>query len=135
MPQKDAESEVTEVCDNVIAAVPFGGVLTMIAAGSVTIIVTWTDGNNTTCVTAIIIADSSDPDVLNPPVAAGITVINRLFNKASGVLKNLVWNRKDDVIDQVGECHFRRSYFFCAYRIITLFLIFSAYLYHRPPSL
>ena len=48
----------------------------MIAAGNVTVTATWIDGNNTACISAITIADSSDPDVPNPPVVTGTTVIN-----------------------------------------------------------
>lgn len=64
------------VSDSNIATVSDTGLLTMIAAGNVTVTATWIDGNNTTCVSAITIADSSDPDVPNPPVATGTTVIN-----------------------------------------------------------
>ena len=72
------------VNDSNIATVSDTGLLTMIAAGNVTVTATWTDGNNTTCVTAITIADSSDPDVPNPPVTTGTTVISGNTNLKNG---------------------------------------------------
>lgn len=64
------------VSDNTIATVSDTGLLTLIAEGNVTVTTTWIDGKNTTCVTTIIIADSSDPDVPTPPVPTGTTVIS-----------------------------------------------------------
>ena len=64
------------VSDSNIATASDTGLLTMIAAGNVTVTATWIDGNNTACISAITIADSSDPDVPNPPVVTGTTVIN-----------------------------------------------------------
>lgn len=72
------------VSDNTIATVSDTGLLIMIAAGNVTVTATWTDGNNTTCVTAITIADSSNPDVPNPPVTTGTTVISGNTNLKNG---------------------------------------------------
>lgn len=51
------------VSDNTIATVSETGLLTMLAAGNVTVTTTWTDAKNTTCTTTITIADTSDPDV------------------------------------------------------------------------
>lgn len=72
------------VSDSTLAIVSDTGLLTMVAAGNVTVTATWTDGNNTTCVTAITIADSSDPDVPNPPVTTGTTVISGNTNLKNG---------------------------------------------------
>lgn len=72
------------VSDNTIATVSDTGLLTMIAAGNVTVTATWIDGNNTTCVTAITIVDSSNPDVPNPPVTTGTTVISGNTNLKNG---------------------------------------------------
>lgn len=62
-----------EINDDSIATVSDTGLLMMIAAGSVTVTATWTDGNNTTiCKSTIAIADTSDPI---PPASTGSTVI------------------------------------------------------------
>lgn len=72
------------VSDNTIATVSDTGLLTMIAAGNVTVTATWTDGNNTACITTITVADSSNPDVPNPPVTTGTTVISGNTNLKNG---------------------------------------------------
>ena len=69
------------VSDDAIATVSDRGLLTMIAAGSVTITATWKDGNNTTCKSTIIVADTSDP---NPPVSTGSIVIEGNSNLKNG---------------------------------------------------
>ena len=69
------------VSDDTIATVSDTGLLTMITAGSVTITATWKDGNNTTCKSTIIVADTSDP---NPPVSTGSTVIEGNTNLRIG---------------------------------------------------
>lgn len=69
------------VSDDTIATVSDTGLLTMIAAGSVTVTATWKDGNNTTCKSTIIVADTSDPI---PPVPTGSTVIEGNTNLKNG---------------------------------------------------
>ena len=69
------------VSDDTIATVSDTGLLTMIAAGSVTITATWKDGNNTICKSAIIVTDTSDP---NPPVSTGSIVIEGNSNLKNG---------------------------------------------------
>ncbi len=64
------------VSDTNVATVSNTGLLTMITTGNITVTVKWTDGNNTTCVTAITIADTSDP---NPPVATGTATITGMY--------------------------------------------------------
>ncbi len=61
------------VSDDTIAAASDTGLLTMIAAGNITVTAIWADGNNTTCKSAITIADTNNP---NPPVSTGITAIS-----------------------------------------------------------
>ncbi len=72
------------VSDGNIATVSDTGLLTMIAVGNVTVTATWTDGNNTVCQSTIAIADSSNPDIPNPPVTTGTTVISGNTNLKNG---------------------------------------------------
>lgn len=67
------------VSDDTIATVSDTGLLTLIAVGNVTVTATWTDTKNTTCVTTITIADTSDPDVPTPPVVTGTATITGTY--------------------------------------------------------
>ncbi len=92
------------VNDSNIATVSDTGLLTMIAAGNVTVTATWIDGNNTTCVSAITIADSSDPDVPNPPVATGTTVISGNTNLKNGYYRTysaIFYDSTKNVVDGI----------------------------------
>lgn len=76
----------------------------MIAAGNVTVTATWIDGNNTTCVSAITIADSSDPDVPNPPVTTGTTVISGNTNLKNGYSRTysaIFYDSSENAVDGI----------------------------------
>ena len=68
------------VSDDTIATVSDTGLLTMIAAGSVTVIAIWEDGNNTTCKSTITVADTNNPT----PSVTGTTVITGNTNLKNG---------------------------------------------------
>lgn len=100
------------VSDNTIAAVSDTGLLTMIAAGNVTVTATWTDGDNTTCTTTITIVDTSDP---NPPVSVGTTVISGNTNLKNGYYRTysaIFYDSANNVIDgitavwNISDCTF-----------------------------
>lgn len=106
------------VSDSNIATVSDTGLLTMIAAGNVTVTATWIDGNNTTCVSAITIADSSDPDVPNPPVSTGTTVINgntNLKNGYSRIYSAIFYDSSENAVDgitavwSITNCNFENE--------------------------
>ena len=92
------------VSDNTIAAVSDTGLLTMIAAGNVTVTATWTDGNNTACITTITVADSSNPDVPNPPVTTGTTVITGNTNLKNGYSRTYTatfYDSSENIVDGI----------------------------------
>ena len=100
------------VSDNTIAAVSDTGLLTMIAAGNVTVTATWTDGDNITCTTTITIVDTSDP---NPPVSTGTTVISGNTNLKNGYYRTysaIFYDSTNNVIDgitavwNISDCTF-----------------------------
>ena len=100
------------VSDNTIAAVSDTGLLTMIAAGNVTVTATWTDGDNITCTTTITIVDTSDP---NPPVSTGTTVISGNTNLKNGYYRTysaIFYDSANNVIDgitavwNISDCTF-----------------------------
>ena len=100
------------VNDGNIATVSDTGLLTMIVAGNVTVTATWTDGNNTACVTNIIIADTSNP---NPPVATGTTVISGNTNLKNGYYRTysaIFYDSENNAIDgitavwNISDCTF-----------------------------
>lgn len=89
------------VSDNMIATVSDTGLLTMIAAGNVTVTAKWTDGNNTTCSTDIAIADTSDP---NPPVITGTTVITGNTNLKNGYTRTYTatfYDNSENAVDGI----------------------------------
>lgn len=93
------------VNDSNIATVSDTGLLTMIAAGNVTVTATWTDGNNTICVTAITIADSSDPDIPNPPVSTGTIVISGKTNLKNGYYRTysaIFYDSSNSAVDGIA---------------------------------
>lgn len=83
------------VSDDTIATISDTGLLTMIAAGNITVTATWADGNNTTCESAITIADTNDPDP-NPPVSSGKTVITGNAKITYGFSRNYTATFYDD---------------------------------------
>ncbi len=90
------------VSDNTIAAVSDTGLLTMIAAGNVTVTATWTDGDNTTCTTTITIVDTSDP---NPPVSTGTTVISGNTNLKNGYSRTYTatfYDSSENIVDGIA---------------------------------
>lgn len=92
------------VSDNTIATVSDTGLLTMIAAGNVTVTATWTDGNNTACITTITVADSSNPDVPNPPVTTGTTVITGNTNLKNGYSRTYTatfYDSSENIVDGI----------------------------------
>lgn len=100
------------VSDNTIAAVSDIGLLTMIAAGNVTITATWTDGDNITCTTTITIVDTSDP---NPPVSTGTTVISGNTNLKNGYYRTysaIFYDSSNSAVDgitavwNISDCTF-----------------------------
>lgn len=100
------------VSDNTIAAVSDTGLLTMIAAGNVTVTATWTDGDNITCTTTITIVDTSDP---NPPVSTGTTVISGNTNLKNGYYRTysaIFYDSSNSAVDgitavwNISDCTF-----------------------------
>lgn len=94
-----------EVSDNTVATVSSDGLLTMIAVGNVTVTATWTDGNNTACITAITIAESSNPDVPNPPVVTGTTVISGNTNLRCGYFRTYAvkfYDSSENIVDGIS---------------------------------
>ncbi len=103
------------VNDSNIATVSDTGLLTMIAAGNVTVTTTWTDTKSTTCSTVITIADSSDPDIPNPPVSTGTTVISGNTNLKNGYTRTysaIFYDSVNNVVDgitavwNISDCTF-----------------------------
>lgn len=90
------------VSDNTIVAVSDTGLLTMIAAGNVTVTATWTDGDNTTCTTTITIVDTSDS---NPPVSTGTTVISGNTNLKNGYSRTYTatfYDSSENIVDGIA---------------------------------
>lgn len=103
------------VNDSNIATVSDTGLLTMIAAGNVTVTTTWTDTKSTTCSTVITIADSSDPDIPNPPVSTGTIVISGNTNLKNGYYRTysaIFYDSSNSAVDgitavwNISDCTF-----------------------------